>query len=91
MSINNNSFDWTIDNLKEVIEQNIAFASEKLTLKMGDLVLIANNTNIDIKVGDKLQLLVVRKTTNIMCKKMTMGINTSHRKNTWVFPVSGFL
>lgn len=54
MSINNNSFDWTIDNLKEVIEQNIAFASEKLTLKMGDLVLITNNTNIDIKVGDNI-------------------------------------
>ena len=54
MSINDNSFDWTIDNLKEVIEQNIAFASEKLTLKMGDLVLIANNTNIDIKVGDNI-------------------------------------
>ena len=54
MSINNNGFDWTIDNLKEVIEQNIAFASEKLTLKMGDLVLITNNTNIDIKVGDNI-------------------------------------
>ena len=37
-----------------MIEQNIAFASEKLTLKMGDLVLITNNTNIDIKVGDNI-------------------------------------
>ena len=42
-------------------------------------------------ISVKLQLLVVRRTTNIMYKKMTMGINTSHCKNTWVFPASGFL
>ena len=52
MSVDDNVQNYNDSDLHSTIDKYVAFASQKLTLKTGDLVFIANDIDVETKQGD---------------------------------------
>ena len=54
MTIGGNVQNYTDSDLQSTIDKYVSFASQKLTLKTGDLLFIANDINVEVKQGDNI-------------------------------------
>jgi 2-keto-4-pentenoate hydratase/2-oxohepta-3-ene-1,7-dioic acid hydratase in catechol pathway len=54
MTIGGNVQNYTDSDLQFTIDKYVSFASQKLTLKTGDLLFIANDINVEVKQGDNI-------------------------------------
>ena len=58
MTIGENVQGHTDSNLRETIDKYISLASQKLTLKMGDLVFIANDIDVSVNQGNSVAVML---------------------------------
>ncbi len=54
MSIGDNVQSYIDSNIISTIDKGVSFASNKLTLKTGDLIFIANSISVEVKQGDSI-------------------------------------
>lgn len=54
MTIGDNVQNYADSDLQSTIDKYVSFASQKLTLKTGDLLFIANDINVEVKQGDNI-------------------------------------